>query len=506
MAGTATPTALPPVLLAALAVLMVAALAAVVRLARAARDANARTRLLAAQLDAARLDLERERADAQATRRRLEDAIDALPVGFELYDADDRLVLANRTLRAMYPAIADRMREHLTFEQLVRANHAAGVLRTPEPFETWLPKRLAQRRQQPGTPVLHQIGDGRWVRGFEMPTPDGGLVGVRLDVSELVQQQSRAEAATRQLQEAIEALPDGFALYDADDRLAVFNRRYRELYAASAPAIRVGATFEEILRYGLAHGQYPDAAGRENDWLADRLYRHRNPGPPQLQALPDNRWLRIDERSTADGGLAGVRTDVTALVQREQELQRLNARLDELNAQLTQLSDTDALTGVANRRQFDRRLGEEWARAARHAAPLSLLLVDVDHFKRFNDALGHPRGDECLRAVAQALHGCARRASDVVARYGGEEFALLLPYVDAHEARVIAEHCLHAVDALGVEHGDSPLGAHVTISVGVATTVPTLGDGPGALLRDADRALYRAKQAGRHRAVAADAA
>nr|MCU0814107.1 diguanylate cyclase [Burkholderiaceae bacterium] len=384
--------------------------------------------------------------------------------------------------------------------------HAAGALRTPEPFDTWLPKRLAQRRQHPSTPVLHQIDDGRWVRGFEMPTPDGGLVGVRLDVSELVQQQSRAEAATRQLQEAIDALPDGFALYDADDRLAVFNRRYRELYAASAPAIRVGATFEEILRHGLAHGQYPDAAGHEDDWLAERLYRHRNPGPPQLQQLPGNRWLRIDERRTADGGLAGVRTDVTELVQREQELQRLNARLDELNAQLTQLSDTDALTGVANRRQFDRRLAEEWARAARHAAPLSLLLVDVDHFKRFNDARGHPRGDECLRALAQALHGCARRATDVVARYGGEEFAVLLPYADAREAHALAEHCLAAVDALHVEHGDSPVGPHVTISVGVATTVPTLMDGPGSLLRDADRALYRAKQAGRHRAVAAAAA
>ncbi len=475
------------------------AVALVVALARL-RHAE---RIAASTVEAAHAAaLAEARAEAQAARRRLEDAIDALPAGFELYDPDDRMVLANRVLRAMYPQIAHLMTQGLTFEQLVRANHAAGALRVPGPFEPWLAERIAARRNG-GTALLHQLEDGRWIRSHERLTGDGWLVGVRLDVTELVAQQARAEAATRRLHEAIEALTDGFALYDADDRLVVFNRRYSEIYAESAAAIRAGATFEAMLRYGLERGQYVDAIGREAEWLAARLHRHRHPGPPELQQLPGNRWLRIDERVTADGGIAGVRTDVTELVRREQELQQLNAQLDEANARLRQLSDTDDLTSVANRRQFDRRLAEEWARAARRGTPLALLLVDVDHFKHFNDTQGHPGGDDCLRRVAAALLACARRASDLVARYGGEEFALLLPDADAAQAGALAEHCVAQVRALRIANAGPSAAGVVTISVGVACRVPVAGGNFGELLRDADRALYEAKAAGRDRVAVA---
>jgi diguanylate cyclase (GGDEF)-like protein len=315
-----------------------------------------------------------------------------------------------------------------------------------------------------------------------------------------------AQAASARLGEAIEALPDGFALYDADDRLAVYNRRYREIYAASAPAIEVGTRFEDLLRYGLARGQYPEAAGREEAWLAERLHRHRHPAGPEVQQLPANRWLRVDERRTASGGIAGVRIDISDLVRREQELQRLNAELDTANARLTRLSDTDALTGLANRRQFDRCLEQEWARALRHALPLSLLLVDIDHFKRYNDCHGHVQGDDCLRRVGALLLQGARRAGDVVARYGGEEFALLLPHTDAHEALAHARRCQLAFDAAAIAHGDSPVAAHVTCSIGVATLASGAEyDSPRAFLLAADAALYRAKQRGRMRLVTAEA-
>jgi len=314
-----------------------------------------------------------------------------------------------------------------------------------------------------------------------------------------------AQAASARLGEAIEALPDGFALYDADDRLAVFNRRYRELYAASAPAVEVGTRFEDLLRYGLARGQYPEAVGREESWLAERLGRHREPAGPDIQQLPANRWLRIDERRTASDGIAGVRIDVTDLMRREQELQRLNAQLDAANALLTRLSDTDALTGLANRRQFDRRLEQEWARAVRHGLPLSLLLVDIDHFKRYNDRHGHVQGDDCLRRVAALLLQGGRRAGDVVARYGGEEFALLLPHTDAADALAHARRCQLAFDAAAIEHGDSPVAGHVTCCIGVATlTGAAEYDSPRAFLLGADAALYRAKQRGRRQVVAAE--
>jgi diguanylate cyclase (GGDEF)-like protein len=298
------------------------------------------------------------------------------------------------------------------------------------------------------------------------------MVGVRVDITEQRAQRDAAEAATARLQDAIEALADGFALFDADDRLVVSNTRYRELYAASAPALAVGTSFEDILRYGLAHGQYPRAAGREAEWLAERLHVHRNPGPPQLQQLPGNRWLRIDERRTRDGGIAGVRTEVTELVRREQQLLDLNAQLDEALARLEQLSETDALTGIANRRHFDRRLAEEWSRLARHGTPFALLLVDVDHFKRYNDRHGHQEGDRCLHEVAQTLLACSRRPTDPVARCGGEEFAVLLPHTTRAAATMHAKRLMVAMDEACLSHGDSPVAPFVTLSVGGALAEP----------------------------------
>lgn len=443
---------------------------------------------------------------ADLANRRLQDAIEALPAGFELWDADDRLVASNARLARMYPQVAQWLQPGVAWEAIVRANHAAGALAVPaSELDAYIEQRRRSRRTL-HTPSEHGTGDGRWYRVFEHPSHDGGLVAVRVDITELraerdAAQRARAasEAASRRLSDAIEALTEGFALFDADDRLVICNRRYREIYAVSAPAMTPGARFEDILRFGLAHGQYPQARGDEEAWLAARLQRHRHPGPPELQELPGNRWLRVDECRTREGGFAGVRTDVTELVRREQQLVELNAALDEARARLQELSDTDALTGIANRRHFDRRLDEEWLRARRHGTPLALLLIDVDHFKRFNDLHGHQAGDAALRAVAGALVDCARRPGELVARYGGEEFAVLLPHADSDLAMHCAEACLRAVDEARVRHGDSPTAPHLTISIGAAEISATAGAGVSSLLAAADRALYRAKAAGRHR-------
>ena len=182
----------------------------------------------------------------------------------------------------------------------------------------------------------------------------------------------------------------------------------------------------------------------------------------------------------------------------------INQRLDALNAELARLSDTDALTGLANRRQFDRRLAEEWSRAHRHGMPLSLLIFDVDHFKRFNDRHGHVAGDQCLRQVAQLLRDCARRPADLVARLGGEEFAMLLPQEDAASAMVQAQRCLRAIRTAALAHGDSPVGAVVSVSIGGAHAGAVGREDPAtSLVAAADAALYTAKESGRDRAVMA---
>jgi diguanylate cyclase len=183
------------------------------------------------------------------------------------------------------------------------------------------------------------------------------------------------------------------------------------------------------------------------------------------------------------------------------QLSERGSQLREVNARLHALSHTDALTGVGNRRLFDQRLHEEWQRARRHGWHVALVMIDVDHFKRFNDRHGHQEGDACLRDVAQALQGCARRASDLVARYGGEEFVLILPHTSVEDAAIVATRCLEAIDAAAIVHGDSSVGAHVTVSIGVAAAMlDNASDAEvGRLVRAADQALYRAKDRGRHR-------
>jgi diguanylate cyclase (GGDEF)-like protein len=182
-----------------------------------------------------------------------------------------------------------------------------------------------------------------------------------------------------------------------------------------------------------------------------------------------------------------------------QELEEANARLRRANRRLSRLSSRDGLTGIANRRRFDRRLALEWRRAGRSRAPLSLLMADIDCFKDYNDLHGHQQGDECLRQVAGALAGCVNRAGELVARYGGEEFAVLLPAIDADQALRLAEKLRARVEELRIPHGGSDVGAWVTLSLGAATARPRAGLRPRTLLERADRALYQAKREGRNR-------
>lgn len=169
------------------------------------------------------------------------------------------------------------------------------------------------------------------------------------------------------------------------------------------------------------------------------------------------------------------------------------------NEKLNLLAHSDGLTELLTRRAFDQALALEFARGKRSAIPLSLLIIDVDWFKRFNDHYGHPAGDECLRAVAGCMKATARRPTDSAARYGGEEFALILPETDARGAFVIAENLRGKVRDLGLTHAGSEKGI-VTVSIGVGTFDP--GSAPieiADLLRRADEALYGAKAAGRDR-------
>ena len=168
--------------------------------------------------------------------------------------------------------------------------------------------------------------------------------------------------------------------------------------------------------------------------------------------------------------------------------------------QIEAQAQTDGLTGIANRRTFDESLEREWLAARREGKPLSLLFLDADHFKRYNDRYGHQEGDELLKMLALALKNKARRPRDLAARYGGEEFVVLLPRTTLQRAVAVAETIRRAIAELGVPHEDNE-GGIVTVSIGVASAIPAEGDTPAALVEAADAAVYQAKAAGRNRVV-----
>ena len=180
-------------------------------------------------------------------------------------------------------------------------------------------------------------------------------------------------------------------------------------------------------------------------------------------------------------------------------IQRKNNQLKKANERLKNLVDIDALTGISNRRHFDHVLDEEWRRAKRRQYPLALLMVDIDYFKAYNDSLGHVKGDECLRQVAQNLLQQARRPGDLVARYGGEEFSVILPALDREEALAVAETFCHEISHMKIHHPNSDIADCVTVSIGVAVQVPNEHNERGDLLKQADDALYLAKKRGRNR-------
>jgi len=185
--------------------------------------------------------------------------------------------------------------------------------------------------------------------------------------------------------------------------------------------------------------------------------------------------------------------------QREAELIETTYRLAAAKSELQRLSAMDGLTGITNRRRFDELLAGEWKRAARDSTSLSVILVDIDHFKNFNDRYGHLAGDDCLQRVAIALRDTVSRPGDCVARYGGEEFVAMLASTDAAGARAVAEHMRAAVESLAIDHAASTTATRVTISLGISTMVPTETGSSEALVAAADGALYESKHAGRNR-------
>lgn len=184
----------------------------------------------------------------------------------------------------------------------------------------------------------------------------------------------------------------------------------------------------------------------------------------------------------------------------EVEIRRtIEQELKEANLELSRLSSTDQLTGIANRRMLDQTIEREWPRHLRDQQPISLLICDVDFFKKYNDTYGHQKGDDALKKVAAVLHRACRRPADLAARFGGEEFCVVLPETDTEGAKVLAHNIQKMIEKENIEHTASQTADHLTLSIGIATMVPSIADKRDSLLHEADLALYAAKERGRNR-------
>jgi PAS domain S-box-containing protein len=270
------------------------------------------------QLKSAEAELAGARDVAEAWRRRLQEALDTIHEGFVLWDADDRLVMFNRRYRDEYTFAPELLRPGLRFDELIRESMRRGMVPASYTADEWVAERLRQHRD-PGAPYVVQRHDGRWTLISEYRTAEGGIVGLRNDVTPLKQAEAEARASQRRLLEAIEAIPQGFALFDRDDRLAVFNARYRDRFSLVPEIVAIGRSFEELAREAIRRGAVNAPANAPEAWLAERVAQHRA-GQRNMVSRRHGRWVQLNESRTASGDVVVMFTDVTDLKQRQREL------------------------------------------------------------------------------------------------------------------------------------------------------------------------------------------
>lgn len=375
-------------------------------------------------------------------------------------------------------------------------------LTTPERAQ-----RLLEDEQQiikSGLAQLDQIeqfadrsGQLRWFTTSKIPLHSAsgemiGLSGVTRDISEDRQLRQDLIDSRNRLSYALSEMSDGLAMFDSEGRIEFCNEQYKTSFPYTGSLRRPGAHMRDILQAVIdSREQISAPTEHAEEWIGQILGNLHRESEEEVN-LFDGRWLQVRTRPTTEGKTVVVVTDVTRIKQAELALQSATD-------QLQHLVRTDSLTGLLNRRAFDAAMDTEISRSARAGTPMSLLLIDVDRFKAYNDEYGHPSGDECLKLVAHHLKSSLKRATDLAVRYGGEEFAAILPHTDEDGAYLVAEAFRKSLSDARVPHRGCERGI-LTASVGVATYMDdNLNRSASELTQVADEALYSAKAAGRDR-------
>jgi diguanylate cyclase (GGDEF)-like protein/PAS domain S-box-containing protein len=344
--------------------------------------------------------------------------------------------------------------------------------------------------------VLQPDGSTRWYETSKSAILDVderviGLVGITKDITEDQMKHLAIETGANQLSLVLSEMASGVALFDLDLRLLFCNEQYHQMFSLTRDVRVPGVRFDTILRTAVERAEQVPVPADTEAWVAEVVDLLKTGGEEEVR-LADGRALMLRNRTVRGIGYVCVVSVIT-------EIRRTEAKLAIMTEQLRILATTDALTGLTNRRALDDMLDREVARSRRSRAWLSLVMIDVDQFKAFNDLYGHPEGDRCLQLVAQVLRTTSRRVPDVAARYGGEEFCLVLPETDEQGAYDIAEAVRLGIQRLGRPHAGGEAGV-VTVSLGIASYGPDdTTRSASELIGRADAALYAAKASGRNR-------
>ncbi|MDD9733505.1 response regulator [Mameliella sp. AT18] len=351
-------------------------------------------------------------------------ALETMRDGFAMYDENLRLELANPAYLQVFEGV-ESIAPGASYEHVLKVLIQEGIVDPQgEHPDDWTHRMRARWDMDPIPNETLRLWNNRFVKIRDRRLPDGGIVSLGVDITGLMRMWS-----------AVEEMPDGFVMYDAEDRLLMCNQQYKDIYAKSAPAMRRGASFEEILRYGLDRKQYAEAIGREEDWLEERLLVHRQSETELEQQLEDGRWLRVYERRTRDGGLVGLRVDITQIKQDQERLKEATIRAEAANraksAFLANMSHEirtpmNGVVGMADL-LMDTELSEEqqlYADTIRSSGEALLVIINdiLDYSKIEAEKLQlHPAPFDLERAIHEVVMLLQPTARD-------KEISLLVDY------------------------------------------------------------------------------
>lgn len=409
----------------------------------------------------------------------LRSALDEIETGVVLLDSEMRAQFINRAFRAMWKLPDEVADSRPAFVALMYHGRDTKAYDVAEPeMDAYLAERIRLVRSGDPKPRDLRRANGEVFRMQCAVLPNGGRMLSYTNVTDIVRHSDELEV----LRNALDNITDGVMLLDAQLNAQFLNQKVRDYLGLSEQQTAAHPSYAELLAGSRLPGMRDVPPDQREAFVAARVEAMRKAEVTVRDTqLDDGRHIRIDCTVTPNGGRMLVFCNITDLINN--------------TALLEKLATVDSMTGLFNRRHFLTLAEAEWNRFQRYQRPLSMLMIDIDHFKSVNDRYGHAVGDDAIISVANATQQ-AKRSPDVVGRLGGEEFAVLLPETDAGQAEVVAERIRQRV--AGHQLATHRVQFKVTVSVGIATASTGMS-GVEALLRAADEALYEAKASGRNR-------